>query len=93
MPEFCHSCFSCMPRAISSRYCLARSWPAVIVTHPGNPPVITNKSRCAISDASPLKSGAKVDWEFADVGCKKLPVDEIAVDQNRMGRIRVERVQ
>jgi hypothetical protein len=38
-------------------------------------------SQYFISDASPLKSGAKVDWEFADVGCKKLPVDEIAVDQ------------
>lgn len=51
-------------------------------------------SQYFISDASgPLKSGAKVDWEFADVGCKKLPVDEIAVDQNRMGRIRVERVR
>lgn len=50
-------------------------------------------SQYFISDASPLKSGAKVDWEFADVDCKKLPVDEIAVDQNRMGRIRVERVQ
>lgn len=35
-------------------------------------------SQYFISDASPLKSGAKVDWEFADVGCKKLPVDEIA---------------
>lgn len=42
-------------------------------------------SQYFISDASgPLKSGAKVDWEFADVGGKKLPVDEIAVDQNRM---------
>jgi uncharacterized protein YndB with AHSA1/START domain len=34
--------------------------------------------------SGPLKSGAKVDWEFANVGCKKLPADEIAVEQNRM---------
>jgi uncharacterized protein YndB with AHSA1/START domain len=41
-------------------------------------------SRYFISGASgPLKAGTRVTWDFADVGAKDVPIDVIAVEENR----------